>query len=101
MFVDHPMFLEKVWGKTGSKIYGPNAGVDYKDNQLRFSLLCQVEIVQCLTVVYDFITVMSLFSLFAGCSGSTQGSEFKYQQIFLRTIWYGGLSPSVSFSTLV
>ncbi|KAK8585992.1 hypothetical protein V6N13_130518 [Hibiscus sabdariffa] len=40
VFVDHPMFLEKVWGKTGSKIYGPNAGVDYKDNQLRFSLLC-------------------------------------------------------------
>ncbi|CAI9759311.1 unnamed protein product [Fraxinus pennsylvanica] len=41
VFVDHPMFLEKVWGKTGSKIYGPNTGTDYKDNQLRFSLLCQ------------------------------------------------------------
>ncbi|KAL6181747.1 hypothetical protein ACLB2K_048396 [Fragaria x ananassa] len=41
VFVDHPWFLEKVWGKTGSKIYGPKAGVDYKDNQLRFSLLCQ------------------------------------------------------------
>uniref|UniRef100_A0A5B7AVT5 Granule-bound starch synthase 1, chloroplastic/amyloplastic n=1 Tax=Davidia involucrata TaxID=16924 RepID=A0A5B7AVT5_DAVIN len=41
VFVDHPMFLEKVWGKTGSKIYGPRAGQDYKDNQLRFSLLCQ------------------------------------------------------------
>lgn len=41
VFVDHPMFLEKVWGKTGSKVYGPNAGVDYQDNQLRFSLLCQ------------------------------------------------------------
>lgn len=41
VFVDHPMFLEKVWGKTGSKVYGPNAGIDYKDNQLRFSLLCQ------------------------------------------------------------
>ncbi|XP_010529676.1 PREDICTED: granule-bound starch synthase 1, chloroplastic/amyloplastic [Tarenaya hassleriana] len=40
VFVDHPMFLEKVWGKTGSKVYGPNAGVDYDDNQLRFSLLC-------------------------------------------------------------
>ncbi|XP_039067705.1 granule-bound starch synthase 1, chloroplastic/amyloplastic-like isoform X2 [Hibiscus syriacus] len=40
VFVDHPMFLEKVWGKTGSKIYGPKAGTDYKDNQLRFSLLC-------------------------------------------------------------
>lgn len=41
VFVDHPLFLEKVWGKTTSKIYGPKAGIDYKDNQLRFSLLCQ------------------------------------------------------------
>ncbi|CAL0316654.1 unnamed protein product [Lupinus luteus] len=41
VFVDHPMFLQKVWGKTGSKLYGPKAGVDYEDNQLRFSLLCQ------------------------------------------------------------
>ncbi|GFP95836.1 granule-bound starch synthase 1 chloroplastic/amyloplastic [Phtheirospermum japonicum] len=41
VFVDHPMFLEKVLGKTKSKIYGPNAGNDYHDNQLRFSLLCQ------------------------------------------------------------
>ncbi|CAK9170337.1 unnamed protein product [Ilex paraguariensis] len=40
VFVDHPVFLEKVWGKTGSKIYGPKAGDDYQDNQLRFSLLC-------------------------------------------------------------
>lgn len=40
VFVDHPLFLEKVWGKTGSKVYGPKAGDDYKDNQLRFSLLC-------------------------------------------------------------
>ncbi|XP_031250961.1 granule-bound starch synthase 1, chloroplastic/amyloplastic-like [Pistacia vera] len=41
VFVDHPWFLEKVWGKTKSKIYGPITGVDYQDNQLRFSLLCQ------------------------------------------------------------
>ncbi|KAG6688145.1 hypothetical protein I3842_11G109500 [Carya illinoinensis] len=41
VFVDHPMFLAKVWGKTGSKIYGPRTGMDYQDNQLRFSLLCQ------------------------------------------------------------
>ncbi|KAG6730437.1 hypothetical protein I3843_01G077900 [Carya illinoinensis] len=41
IFVDHPAFLEKVWGKTRSKIYGPMAGEDYLDNQLRFSLLCQ------------------------------------------------------------
>ncbi|KAL2325260.1 hypothetical protein Fmac_024318 [Flemingia macrophylla] len=41
VFVDHPCFLEKVWGKTGSKLYGPRAGTDYEDNQLRYSLLCQ------------------------------------------------------------
>nr|QFR35751.1 granule-bound starch synthase I [Chandrasekharania keralensis] len=41
VFIDHPLFLERVWGKTGEKIYGPDAGTDYKDNQLRFSLLCQ------------------------------------------------------------
>lgn len=31
-----------MWGKTRSKIYGPRTGEDYKDNQLRFSLLCLV-----------------------------------------------------------
>nr|AED99565.1 GBSS1 [Zea mays subsp. mays]AED99577.1 GBSS1 [Zea mays subsp. mays] len=41
VFVDHPLFLERVWGKTEEKIYGPVAGTDYRDNQLRFSLLCQ------------------------------------------------------------
>ncbi|KAB1220008.1 Granule-bound starch synthase 1, chloroplastic/amyloplastic [Morella rubra] len=41
VFVDHPMFLEKVWGKTGSKLYGPIAGEDFQDNQRRFSILCQ------------------------------------------------------------
>ncbi|VAH34334.1 unnamed protein product [Triticum turgidum subsp. durum] len=40
VFVDHPMFLEKVWGKTGSKLYGPTTGTDFRDNQLRFCLLC-------------------------------------------------------------
>uniref|UniRef100_A0A0D6R1D9 Starch synthase, chloroplastic/amyloplastic n=1 Tax=Araucaria cunninghamii TaxID=56994 RepID=A0A0D6R1D9_ARACU len=44
VFIDHPLFLEKVWGKTAGKIYGPQTGVDYKDNQLRFSLLCQAAI---------------------------------------------------------
>ncbi|KAJ7548302.1 hypothetical protein O6H91_07G006300 [Diphasiastrum complanatum] len=44
VFVDHPLFLAKVWGKTGSKIYGPETGEDYIDNQLRFSLLSQAAI---------------------------------------------------------
>ena len=32
VFVDHPYFLAKVWGKTGSKLYGPATGADYADN---------------------------------------------------------------------
>ncbi|KAG1355314.1 Granule-bound starch synthase 1, chloroplastic/amyloplastic [Cocos nucifera] len=40
VFVDHPLFLEKVWGKTGGKLYGPSTGIDYEENQLRFCLLC-------------------------------------------------------------
>ncbi|KAF6156309.1 hypothetical protein GIB67_017839 [Kingdonia uniflora] len=41
VFVDHPIFLEKVWSKIASKVYGPMTGKDNTDNQLRFSLLCQ------------------------------------------------------------
>ncbi|CAM8985599.1 unnamed protein product [Rhodiola kirilowii] len=41
VFVDHPSFMEKVWGKTASKVYGPSTGHDYEDNQFRFSILCQ------------------------------------------------------------
>eukprot|EP00244_Chara_vulgaris_P011503 TRINITY_DN571_c0_g1_i6.p1 TRINITY_DN571_c0_g1~~TRINITY_DN571_c0_g1_i6.p1 ORF type:complete len:651 (+),score=146.63 TRINITY_DN571_c0_g1_i6:264-2216(+) len=44
VFIDHPSFLSKVWGKTGSKIYGETTGVDYTDNQLRFSLFNQAAI---------------------------------------------------------
>ncbi|KAL2346783.1 hypothetical protein Fmac_000783 [Flemingia macrophylla] len=41
VFVDHPLFLAKVWGKAGTKLYGETTGEDYDDNQLRFSLFCQ------------------------------------------------------------
>lgn len=44
VFVDHPLFLAKVHGKTASKIYGPETGTDYSDNQLRFSLFNQAAI---------------------------------------------------------
>ncbi|KAL2653288.1 hypothetical protein R1flu_021416 [Riccia fluitans] len=44
VFIDHPLFLAKVWGKTGGKIYGPVTGTDYQDNQLRFSLFAQAAI---------------------------------------------------------
>jgi len=40
VFVDHPMFLAKVWGKTGSKLYGKKSGADFSDNQDRFATFC-------------------------------------------------------------
>jgi granule-bound starch synthase len=44
IFIDHPLFLAKVWGKTGGKIYGPTSGEDYDDNQFRFMLLAKAAI---------------------------------------------------------
>lgn len=44
VFVDHPWFLAKVWGKTGSKIYGKKTGADFRDNPKRFALFCRAAI---------------------------------------------------------
>ena len=41
VWVDHPWFLSKVWGQTGSKLYGKESGADYVDNQKRFALFCK------------------------------------------------------------
>lgn len=41
IWVDHPVFLEKVWGLTKEKLYGPKWGIDYDDNQARFSMFAQ------------------------------------------------------------
>lgn len=38
VFVDHPAFLAKVWGKTGAKLYGRASGADWDDNTARFAL---------------------------------------------------------------
>eukprot|EP00746_Dinoflagellata_sp_MGD_P159491 gnl/MRDRNA2_/MRDRNA2_86714_c0_seq12.p1 gnl/MRDRNA2_/MRDRNA2_86714_c0~~gnl/MRDRNA2_/MRDRNA2_86714_c0_seq12.p1 ORF type:complete len:761 (-),score=203.43 gnl/MRDRNA2_/MRDRNA2_86714_c0_seq12:61-2250(-) len=45
VFVDHPCFLANVWGKTGSKLYGPQFGEDYIDNQARFAYFCKAALV--------------------------------------------------------
>ena len=45
VFVDHPIFLEKVWGLTKTKLYGPKWGQDYEDNQLRFTMFCKAALV--------------------------------------------------------
>lgn len=44
VFVDHPWFLAKVWGKTGAMLYGPKSGADYIDNHKRFALFCKAAI---------------------------------------------------------
>jgi len=45
VFVDHPIFLEKVWGMTKQKLYGPKWGQDYEDNQLRFTMFCKAALI--------------------------------------------------------
>jgi granule-bound starch synthase len=44
VFIDHPWFLAKVWGKTGSKLYGNRSGSDYIDNHKRFTMFCKAAI---------------------------------------------------------
>ena len=41
VWVDSPIFLERVWGKTGSKLYGPTSGTDYPDSHAAFALFCR------------------------------------------------------------
>ncbi|KAG9454537.1 hypothetical protein H6P81_007441 [Aristolochia fimbriata] len=79
VFVDHPMFLTKVWGKTGGKIYGPKSGDDYADNQLRFSLLCQAAL--------EAPRVLNLKSskYFSGCYGE--------DVVFIANDWHTALLP--------
>lgn len=35
VWVDHPAFLSKVWGQTGSKLYGEKSGADYGERLCR------------------------------------------------------------------
>ncbi|CAK0866518.1 unnamed protein product [Prorocentrum cordatum] len=45
VFVDHPTFLERVNGMSGSKLYGPEWGKDFADNQSRFAYFCKSALV--------------------------------------------------------
>ncbi|WVY97209.1 hypothetical protein V8G54_029360 [Vigna mungo] len=92
VFVDHPCFLAKVWGKTGSKLYGPRAGEDYEDNQLRFSLLCQAAL--------EAPRVLNLNSskYFSGPYGmafwlTPSSSIFGEDVIFIANDWHTALLP--------
>jgi len=54
VFIDHPCFLAKVWGKTGSKLYGLKSGADFVDNSKRFRIFCEaaIEAARCLPFSY-------------------------------------------------
>lgn len=41
VFVDHPVFLDRVYGLTGERLYGPELGEDFSDNQARFAYFCK------------------------------------------------------------
>lgn len=41
VFVDNPLFLAKIWGETGSMLYGKKSGADFRDNQKRFRVFCE------------------------------------------------------------
>ncbi|MCO5609107.1 hypothetical protein L7F22_063329 [Adiantum nelumboides] len=79
VFVDHPLFLAKVWGKTKSKLYGPVAGDDYEDNQLRFSLFAQAAI--------EAARILNL-----NCSEFAKG-PYGEDVIFVANDWHSALLP--------
>ena len=74
VFVDHDCFLAKVWGKSGSMIYGPEWGKDYADNQWRF--------------VYFAKAVLKLIQELP-LGGFTYGGD----SIIVVNDWHSGLVP--------
>merc|ERR1719215_1668667 len=45
VFVDHPSFMERVAGLTGSKLYGPEWGYDFADNRARYAYFCKAALI--------------------------------------------------------
>ena len=72
VFVDHPLFLAKVWGKTGDKLYGKASGADYTDNAKRFALFAKA--------VLDAPTMLSSL-------------EYGEDIIFVCNDWHSALVP--------
>ena len=71
VFVDHPLFLAKVWGKTGDKLYGKASGADYADNAKRFALFAKA--------VMDAPTMLPL--------------EYGEDVVFVCNDWHSALVP--------
>ncbi|CAI5512402.1 unnamed protein product [Closterium sp. Naga37s-1] len=80
VFVDHPLFLAKVYGKTGSKVYGPKTGVDYDDNVLRFSLFNQA------ALMAPKVLALSNNPYYSG----TYGEDV----VFVANDWHTGVLPA-------
>lgn len=74
VFVDHPLFLEKVWGMSKQKLYGPKWGQDYEDNQLRFAMFCHAAL--------DATKNLKL-------GGSSYGEDV----VFVANDWHAALVP--------
>jgi granule-bound starch synthase len=74
VFVDHPLFLEKVWGMSKTKLYGPKWGKDYEDNQLRFAMFCQAALVATKEL-------------------SLGGTPYGEQVVFVANDWHAALVP--------
>lgn len=54
--MDHPSFLAKVWGLTGSKLYGEKSGADYGEGAKPLQL-------GCLAVIHAAVIVRSCVGL--------------------------------------
>lgn len=65
----------QVWGKTGTKLYGPTTGDDYDDNQLRFSLFCQV--------LYRILSIFSVSVIF-----SVENFYFQPEKIIIKLVFF-------------
>ena len=74
VFVDHPLFLEKVWGLSKQKLYGPKWGQDYEDNQLRFAMFTKAALV-------------------ATKSLNLGGSAYGEDVVFVANDWHASLLP--------
>ncbi|KAL7068204.1 glycosyl transferase, group 1 family protein [Cryptosporidium serpentis] len=48
VFVDHPLFLERIKGLTQMKYYGPQTGIDWPDNQIRFVVFSHAALIAIL-----------------------------------------------------
>mmetsp|Transcript_4754 Transcript_4754/g.5525 ORF Transcript_4754/g.5525 Transcript_4754/m.5525 type:complete len:621 (+) Transcript_4754:57-1919(+) len=54
VFVDTPLYLAKVMGKTGSMLYGKKSGADFVDNQKRFAVLAHAAFEACKVLPFDY-----------------------------------------------